>query len=326
MSTIINIDGGLGRAITAIPALLKYNQLHPDEEWFVMIHGWDFMTWGISELQNRTFNPETKGIFDRFFWNATKIITPEPYKIPAYYRQEISLREAFDEEINNTTDHSDLPELSLTLSDLEIVKGHEIIHQAKQHQKKEKTIVIQPYGRSANRCPMGVFDPTYRSLSDKSFEQMVSILSKNYNLIFMGEKDFYDGKTFIPMPDPNLREWAGVIQAADYFIGCDSCGQHIARAVRQEASVFVTGTHKVNITYPDVFHIIERDVPFYPSPMRFCGMDSQLATRLNEPRAKFTEEEIEKACQEIIERVDKNQSKTLETFVAPKECRGLCYT
>lgn len=325
MSTIITIDGGLGRAITSIPALLKYDKLHPDEEWYVMIHGWDFMTWGIPELQNRTFNPETKGTFERYFWNATNIITPEPYKIPAYYRQEISLVEAFDQEINDTTDHSDLPELTLNLSDLEIVKGHEVVYQAKEHQKKSKTIVIQPYGRSANRCPMGVFDPTYRSLSDKTFEQIVSILSKDYNIIFMGEKDFYDGKTFIPMPDPNLREWAGVIRAADYFIGCDSCGQHIARAVNQDASVFITGTHKVNISYPDIFHMIERDVPFYPSPMRICGFDSQLATRLNEPRVKFTEEEIETACSEIIERIEKNTKKTLETFVPQKTCKGLCY-
>lgn len=325
MSTIINIDGGLGRAITAIPALLKYCQLHPNEEWYVMVHGWDFMAWGIPELQTRTFNPDTKGIFAHYYWNATNVIVPEPYKLPEYYRQEISLREAFDREINNTTDHSDLPELTLKLSDLEIVKGHEIIYQAKQQQNKQKTIVIQPYGRSANRCPMGVFDPTYRSLSDRTFDHLVSILSKTYNIIFMGERDFYDGKTFIPMPDPNLREWAGIIQAADYFIGCDSCGQHIARAVNQDASVFITGTHPINISYPDVFHIIERDVPFYPSPMRICGFDSQLNTRLNEPRVKFTIEEIEKACAEIIERIEKTTSTSLNSFIPTKSCQGLCY-
>ena len=109
------------------------------------------------------------------------------------------------------------------------------------------------------------------------------------------------------MPDPNLREWAGVIKAADYFIGCDSCGQHIARAVNQDASVFITGTHKVNISYPDVFHMIERDVPFYPSPMRICGMDSQLATRLNEPRVKFTEEEIETAYEYYDQEVESSK-------------------
>ena len=63
MKTIINIDGGLGRVITAIPALLKFGKNNPDDDWYVMIVGWDFMLWGIEELQERTFNPETKGMF-----------------------------------------------------------------------------------------------------------------------------------------------------------------------------------------------------------------------------------------------------------------------
>jgi hypothetical protein len=37
MTTIIALDGGLGRIITAIPALLKYHQNHPDEEWYIDI-------------------------------------------------------------------------------------------------------------------------------------------------------------------------------------------------------------------------------------------------------------------------------------------------
>jgi hypothetical protein len=72
--------------------------------------------------------------------------------------------------------------------------------------------------------------------------------------------------------------------------------------------------------------MVERDVPFYPSPMRICGMDSQLATRLNEPRVKFTEKEIEDACGEIIERIEKNTKKSLATFVPQKTCKGLCYS
>ena len=115
MTTIISLDGGLGRIITAIPALLKYHKNHPDEEWYVMIPGWDFMTWGFPELQERTFNPDARGSFD-LYWKADQIITPEPYRLPAYYRNEISLREAFDVCINNSTDHGDLPPMQLRLS------------------------------------------------------------------------------------------------------------------------------------------------------------------------------------------------------------------
>ena len=115
MSTIIWIDGGIGRVITSIPALLKYHKNHPNEEWYIMIPGWDFVTWGFSELQERTFNPDARGSFD-LCWKADKFITAEPYRVPAYYRNEISLREAFDVVINDSTDHSDLPPMQLKLS------------------------------------------------------------------------------------------------------------------------------------------------------------------------------------------------------------------
>ena len=43
MTTIIWVDGGIGRVITTIPALLKYHKNHPDEEWYIMIPSWDFV-------------------------------------------------------------------------------------------------------------------------------------------------------------------------------------------------------------------------------------------------------------------------------------------
>ena len=57
---IINIDGGIGRVITALPALIKYHKNNPNEEWYLSIMGWDYIPLGIPELQERTFSPETK--------------------------------------------------------------------------------------------------------------------------------------------------------------------------------------------------------------------------------------------------------------------------
>jgi ADP-heptose:LPS heptosyltransferase len=309
MTTIITIDGGIGRALTAIPALLYYAKNHQD--FYVMIHGWDFMTWGLSELQERTFNPETKGIFENYFWNADKVISPEPYRDPEYYRNEINLIQAFHKQINDSTDYENLPQKYIQLSEFEILKGYQIIHEAKELQKKPKTIVIQPYGSTANKCPLGVFDPTFRSIPQKMYEKLIQKLSRSYNLIYMGAHEFHDGTTYKPQPDPNMREWAAIIQAADYFIGCDSCGQHFARAVGQKASVVIAGTHRNNVSYSDDFHIIEREAKYYSSPMRICGMDSSLATRLNEDRIRFTDEEIETAYEEIVKRIEGNKDKSI---------------
>lgn len=311
MKTIITIDGGIGRALTAVPALLYFAEKHQNEEFYFMIHGWDFITWGFPQLQERTFNPETKGIFKKYFWNADKVISPEPYRLPEFYREEISLIEAFHLEINNSNDYENLPKEYFKLSQFEELKGYEIISQVKELQKKEKTIVIQPYGSSTNICPIGVYDPTFRSIPQRVYETLVKKLANDYNIIYMGAHEFYDQISYKPQPDPNMREWFGIIKSADYFIGCDSCGQHFAKAVGQRASVFISNTHKTNMTYPNDFHIIERNVPYYSSTMRICNYDSSLATRLNEERIQYTDDEVEEIYNEIVKRIENKKEKNL---------------
>jgi ADP-heptose:LPS heptosyltransferase len=311
MKTIVTIDGGIGRALTALPALLYFAEKHKEEEFYFMIHGWDFLSWGFPQLQGRTFNPEIKGTFEKYFWDADKVIVPEPYKIPEYYRGEISLIQAFHQEINGTKDYENLTKNYFKLSQFEDIKGNQIIHEVKELQKKSKTIVVQPYGSTANRCPMGIFDPTFRSIPQKFYENLVNKLSKNYNIIFMGAHEHHDSISYKPQPDPNMREWIGIIKNADYFIGCDTCGQHFAKAMGKKASVVIAGTHKNNVSYPEDFHIIERDCEFYPAPMRICNTDSSLATRLNEERIMFTDEEIEIAYNEIVKRIEEKNEETV---------------
>jgi len=321
MTTIISLDGGLGRVITSIPALLKYHKNHPDEEWYLMIPGWEFVTWGISELQERTFSPESKGSFDLFL-KANQVISPEPYRLPAYYRNEISLREAFDICINQTEDHSDLPPMQLKLAPVEKRKGYEVVEEAKAKHKKKKTILLQPYGSTATPHPSGIYDDSLRSIPKPMLDYFIDNLSKDYNLIFMGAKEFYNIKTYKPDPDPNLREWFGIIDSVDYFIGCDSCGQHICKALNKKASVVLAGTHRKNITYDD-FHIIERDLPFYPDAMRISGFHSHLSSRLNEPRVEFTQEEIKNAYLEIIKNIE-GEKKESQIITSPS-IKGVSY-
>lgn len=322
MKTIITIDGGLGRALTAIPALLYFAEKHKDEEFYIMIHGWDFVSWGFPQLQERTFNPEIKGTFEKYFWDANKVISPEPYRLPEFYRGEINLIQGFHKEINDSTDYENLPKEYIKLSQFEKLKAQEIIAGVKETHKKEKTIIIQPYGSAANICPLGVYDPTFRSFPQKFYETLVEKLSKDYNVIYMGAKEFHDKISYKPQPDPNMREWMALIDAADYFIGCDSCGQHFARALNQNASVLIAGTDKNTMTYAD-FHIIERDCKYYPSPMRLCSFDSNLATRLNEERIMFTEEEMNNAYKEIISRIENNKKE--KPIITKPTKKGLSY-
>ena len=291
---IINIDGGIGRIITALPALLKYCQNHLNEEWYVSIMGWDYVHLGIPELQERTFNPETKGTWKNIFMKADEVISPEPYRLPNFYKGKISLAEAFDEIINETEDHSDLKYETLNLSHAEIRKGQEIICRAHELQKKEQTIVINPYGSTAQVCPVGVYDDSLRSLPENMFNQLCELLAEDYNIIYMGYSHLLseDNKfVYVPQPDLHIREWMGVISQVDYLIGCATVGQHIARATGTQGCVIMGGTDAVNMSYPDYFRIIQRKKPAY-SPMRISNLQSNLAERLNKECIEYTDEEI----------------------------------
>jgi ADP-heptose:LPS heptosyltransferase len=75
----------------------------------------------------------------------------------------------------------------------------------------------------------------------------------------------------------------GIINAADYFIGCDSVGQHIAYALKKPSTIVVGATFPENITYPECpyFSIIDngKDKRKY-SPIRITMDES--GDRINE--------------------------------------------
>lgn len=304
------IDGGAGRVIAAIPALLKYNRLNPNSEWAILIGAWDFLYWGIPELQDRTYNLDTKGVFDNVVKNADQIITPEPYRNPAYFRQEISLVEAFDREINLTTDHSDLEPPRLILNQQERLVATNTIADLKTAQKKQKTVVFQPFGRGAKLDRNTVVDEESRSLSAKDYLTLTRRLSNKYNMIFFGEPDFQlKDDTLSGKYTADLRTWSALVAEADYFIGCDSVGQHIARAVGTPGTVIFGSTFPKNTSYPDWFQIIEKQGVRKYSPIRIAGLDVALSNRLNETTMSFTQKEIDEMFNKIVEHIERKAKK-----------------
>jgi len=311
MKTIFSIDGGIGRVMCSIPALLKYAKNHPEEEWYIMAYAWEFCFWGIEELQPRVLHPEAKGVFETYYWNADRVIHPEPYKLPAYYRNEVSLAVAFDKLINETDDHSDLPDIMLETSLDEMMRAKTIIGQAAYGKfgdgiQNKKIIVFQPYGSGVQKTDIGFYDKSMRSITDVFASEIVNALKDDYIIINMNGANnwsYFQGAINI-QEELDIRTWIALIQEADYFIGCDSCGQHIAKAVGTPASVFVAGTHEVNVSYPNDFHIIKNDSKFYPVPLRLSDNTCHLSERLNQKRAIFTQEEIKSHIRDIIDRIE----------------------
>ena len=299
------IDGGAGRAIAAIPALIKYAKKNDD--FAVLVHGWDTLFWGIPELQDKVFNPEQKGIFDQVASKAEEVISPEPYRVPGYFKQEKSLAEAFDYLINNTDDHSDLGPPVLKTSKMEEVNAAGLILDAKNQQQKQKTIIIQPFGRSMQKHQTGVLvDESSRSLDPDSYLRLVKKLSAKFNLVLMSEQQFFiDQDTYTLKPTVDLRMWVPFIGAADYFIGVDSVGQHIARALGIPGTVIVGSTFAINTTYPDYFNIVEKKDTKKYSPIRISGLESHLADRANDTLMDFNDDEINKIYANILKDIEK---------------------
>jgi ADP-heptose:LPS heptosyltransferase len=306
MKTIFWIDGGAGRAIAAIPALIKYAKLNPTADWAVLVAAWDFLYWGIPELQDKTYGIDTKGVFENVIKTADKVITPEPYRNPAYFRQEISLAEAFDREINNTTDHSDLGFPKLIFNKQEKLVARNTISDLRNQQKKSRTIVFQPFGRGAKIDRDNIVDEESRSLSKSDYLSLVRRLSQRYNMIFFGEPDFQlKDDVYAQKYTCDLRQWAAIIQEADYFIGCDSVGQHMARAVNTPGSVIFGSTFPVNTSYPAYFNIIDSGKHKKYSPIRLTGLDTTLANRLNESTMSFDEKELNAIYNSVVADIEK---------------------
>lgn len=306
MKKIFWIDGGAGRAVAAIPALIKYAKLHPNEDWAVLVAGWDYLYWGIPELQDRAYGIDTKGLFDNVVKNADVIITPEPYRVPSYFRQEISLVQAFDREINNTTDHSDLGVPTMVFNKAEQMVAQNTLKDLKDMQKRPKTVIIQPFGRGAKIERDTVFDDESRSLGPKDYLFLVRKLSQKYNMVFFGEPEFQmAADTYTQKYTCDLRQWGALIAEADYFVGVDSVGQHLARAVGTPGSVIFGSTFPINTSYPDYFNVIDKGTTKKYSPIRITGLDVMLSNRLNEGTMRYSDVELNDIYSKIVADIER---------------------
>ena len=308
---VFTLDGGAGRAITAIPALEKYAKAHPDEDWNIIIGGWDTLFFGNPLLQDRTYSMDVKGLFENVIKDS-QIIHPEPYTLWEYYNQKCSLAEAFDKVINQTDDHSDLGKPNMYLCKAEEKGAANALAAVKAKQNKDITIVVQPFGRSARVDNGDIVDDSSRSIEPHVYYKLVKKLSQKYNIIFMGEGEFIkeigEEDTYSEKPQlPDLRAWSAIIEASDYFIGCDSVGQHMARAFDIPGTVILGSTYAENISYPDYFQIIENEnVAKTYSPIRACGFDSHLADRLNDRLMDFDDDQIGKIYTQIVKHIKEN--------------------
>tara|TARA_R110002153_G_scaffold3497_4_gene16829 strand:- start:30 stop:968 length:939 start_codon:yes stop_codon:yes gene_type:complete len=312
MKVGIILDGGAGRVIAAIPGIINYIKNNPAYEVYTFCSGWEQLLYGIPEIQPRLYTLEVPHVFKDVVSKCDIVLRPEPYIYPGYFNQELSICEAFNEVLNGKSEESEKLVPFINTTKKEKLYAKDTVASVRNIKGKQKTIVLQPYGRSAEVSPSGsIVDSSGRSLSAENYMSLVQKLSGRYNIIFFGENQFaMQQDTFSHKIALDLRQWAAVIEAADYFVGCDSVGQHLARAVNTKGTVILGSTFANNTTYSDFFNIIEKaGVNRYYSPIRISAGDAMFVDYLNEGVMDFTEQEIVKVCDSIRADLESKKNK-----------------
>ena len=304
MKKVVFINGGAGRVIASIPALEELDK-RGDLAGIVCEGGLEIFL-GHPTLQDKAWDVNHKGLFETLIKDNICVST-EPYRDNAYYNQQSSLQQSFWWDLlGERTKENRQP--TLVLSKTEEMGAMSILSQVREQHRKDKTIVIQPYGRSSTMGPGFVFDPSTRSIDQATFIDLVADLSQDYNIVYMGEHklDVVNLPIFQPQETLPLRVWAAIIESADYFIGCDSVGQHLAYSFNKPGTVVCGSTFPINTTYPEHFNIVEKkgSTRVY-SPIRIAGFASEEADRLNDTLMDFSKDELKQIIASIRDHIKK---------------------
>ena len=250
MNKAFFINGGAGRVLCSIPALERYAETH--EDFVIVSESWHELYLNSSKIRDKVFPMGHKDLFEDHLKDK-KIVSPEPYRVNEYFNQKCNLIQAFDIEINEFDEIPKTRELKLEINKEDQINGHNIISEVKQTLGKDKIIVFQPFGQSAKSEGNFIYDSSGRSFEVSNIMSLIEKLNKNYGIVIMAQLEL-PGWQNLGVASPKglgLNGWAGVINAADYFLGCDSVGQHFAHAMGKPTTVVIGSTFPENISYPE---------------------------------------------------------------------------
>ena len=302
------INGGAGRVICSIPALEKYHEENPEDDFIIVCEGGMELYKGHPVLYSRAYDNWHKNLFEEKLINMD-LVTPEPYRVWEYFNQQCNLSQAFDIEINNKGVR-DLPLPTVKLSLEEQMAGKNVIKEVKEKTGKEKTIVFQPFGRSTQVQDGYIFDASGRSFEAVHAINIVKKLQKQgYAVIFMSEFGIEFQKYGLPdvVASPqniSLRQWAGIINEADCFLGCDSVGQHISHTFSRPTIAVLGSTFQENVSYPntETFEVLDMGEgrrKYSPIRITFdevADRTNEGIMAMNEKIEDFIVENVEKIC------------------------------
>lgn len=317
------INGGIGRVLCSIPAL-EYYVKNTDSDVVIVVEAWLDLFLLSPILKDNVYPVNHKNLFKDKLLDK-QLITVEPYRLNEYFTQKANLIQAFDIIINNLTEIPETKTLNISLGKSDEIVGYNLNNQIRNQLGKEKTVVFQPFGSGAKLEGSIIIDESGRSFEQGDAINIIEQLSEDYCVIVMSTfKIPYEFSKRVAHPENvSILQWAGIIDAADYFLGCDSIGQHYANALGKKATVVIGSTFPENISYPNNinFNIIDngKDLRTY-SPLRISH--DIFTERANEPLMLLNN----KTISEIINSVKKGAgpSKKLETIKQQQKIPDCC--
>jgi hypothetical protein len=255
------INGGAGRVLCAIPALEHHIQ-NIDSDAIIVAEGWMELFLSSKILRNNVFGINQRGLLEML--KDREIISPEPYRLNAYFNQKANLIQAFDMLINYDTPPEEIPKtksFNIEVGKADEATGKNVVNQCRAGLQKDKIVVFQPFGSTAKLEGHYIIDESGRSFEVEDILKIIKELNKNYGVILMSEIKIPTQEPMGVMTpeDVSLLQWTGIIKEADYFLGCDSVGQHFANSLDKPSTVVIGSTFPENITYTNnkKFNIVD---------------------------------------------------------------------
>ena len=251
-NTAFFINGGAGRVICSIPALELYHQENPNDDFIIVCEGGADFYKGHPVLHAKAYDVWHKNLFQDKLINMN-LKSPEPYRVWEYFNQKANIAQAYDIEINNKGVR-DLPKPNVYYSKEEIVFAQTLIKEVKEKSGKDKIVIFQPFGRGLHNHEGMLVDPSGRSFEAENVINIMKLLAKKFAPVLMSEIgiDFKNHGIDTPIAVPtglNLRQWGAFISLADYFLGCDSVGQHLSYAGKTGTTIVLGSTFAENVSY-----------------------------------------------------------------------------
>lgn len=244
------INGGAGRVLCSMPALEWYKQ-NIDDDLLIVSEGWSELYLANKVLRDCVYDVGHKNLFREKLLDRD-ICSPEPYRFNPYFNQKVNLIQAFDMLINDLSDIPKTKSVNLEINKVDQMFGYNFLSQVRNQFDREKVVVFQPFGQGAHQEGAFIIDSSGRSFEIRDVVRIVKELSKDYAVVLMTNIQIPTEEPIgAAVPQANLLQWMGIINACDYFLGCDSLGQHYASALDKPATVVIGSTFPENISYPD---------------------------------------------------------------------------